>query len=100
MQKPDVDGIAIKEFLKFGCNQRQKLLHVERGRECFLEVVELRQAGDRTERVVTLAFILLRRYESGSGWLRDFDERVERIGRSHITEAEYLQRADEIFAVH
>ena len=100
MQKPDVHRFAIQDFLELGRHQRQKLLHLERRGENLLQIVELRQARDGTQRVVAFGFVLLRGNQRSSGRFRDLDERFECIRRRFVAKAKHFHAADQVFAMN
>src|ERR1035438_6266922 len=60
-------GEAPVDTAGFRADEREKLIHLERGAEDFFNIVELRDAADRGQRVVPLVFVLLGGSQSGSG---------------------------------
>ena len=95
LHHPHVNRLAFERLAEFRADEREKLIHLERGAEDFFNIVELRDAADRGQRVVPLVFVLLGGSQGGSGNLGQTLQSSELRFSQWLFEAENLDRANQ-----
>ena len=74
LDKPDVDRLAFQHFPNLRSDDRQQLVHFQRGAENFFDVVKLGKPGDGGQRTVPLLLVRQRRHQRRRCYLRKRSE--------------------------
>ena len=100
LQQPDVYRATLQHIAKFRADNRQQLLHLQRGAECFLQIVELSEPGNRSQSRTLLLVVIhsgCERIGSQAGkWL----QHRERLRIELRIECHDFDRADPLLFVY